>query len=229
MYASLLSKYLKQRDRATIEEPRDLGKALIKKHLEPSDIVRLHREALRECTTIPGAISSEEFGRSMSFLSEVLRSYGLAPLRPLLDASVTTRFVAQVLQELQAQAAISDVGRLRIGRRYADNVQGDLENCLQIFHMQGLGLLSLESIQRGDGKVIVRGKDLFEGVGKGLYPQDHFTRGFLSAVVSRLTGQEMNCEEISCQGRGDKRCLFVVSPVDPGPIPNLEEKLNRVT
>ncbi len=227
-YSKLLASFLKKRDTASLEEPRALGKELLKRLREPSEIINLHREALRQSSTVPGAISAEEYDLSLAFLAEVLRSYGLDPLRPLLEATVTSRFVAQVLRELESQSAIADVGRLRIGRRYADNIQGDLDNCLQIFQMQGLGALRIVAVSEEKGEIAIEGEDLFESVDKGSYPQDHFTRGFLAAVVTRLVGQKMNCEETTCQAKGDAVCRFVVSPVDSGPIENMKEKLSRV-
>jgi len=41
---------------------------------------------------------------------------------------------------------------------------------------------------------------------------DHYSRGMFAGFFSQLLGQEVVCEEMACQAKGDDTCEFVIMP-----------------
>lgn len=225
-YARLLRGYLHGDEQSALAALHALSGEFVNSHIGPDEVVVLHERALaEELAALPARQSGEASLHSLGFLRLALRGFGVDPLRAYLEAAVTNRFVGQILRQLEAEFHIPDVARVRIGRKYADNFEGDLGNYLDMFRLQGLGRLALESVDESHGELLFTGKDVFESYEPSEYPQDHFTRGFLARAVSALVGRPMNCEEIACRAQGAPECRFVVSPVTPGPIPDLRALL----
>lgn len=225
-YMALLADHLEREDDRALPALQALSGEFVRCQIGPEDVAAMHERALSELLPgFPTAQIALASLRSVTFLRYALRGFGVDPLRPYLETAVTNRFVGQILRELEAEFHIPDVARVRIGRKYAENFEGDLTNYLDMFRLQGLGNVALESIDEAHGELVFVGHDVFESYEASDYPQDHFTRGFLARTVSALTNREMNCEEVACQAQGTAECRFVVTPVVPGPIPNLRRLL----
>lgn len=225
-YRALLDDYLHRGGDRALQALQVLSGEFVRSYVGPEAVVAMHERALAEIfPTFPTAQVPEIALRSMTFLARAMRPFGLDPLQPYLEAAVTNRFVAQVLHDLEAEFHLPPVARAQMGRKYAQNFEGDLTNYLDTFRLQGLGQITLESVDEETGEVVFTGRGLFESYERADCPQDHFARGFLAEAVSRLVGRPMNCEEMSCQAQGASACHFVVSPVAPGPIPNLRQLL----
>ncbi|MBI3945638.1 MAG: hypothetical protein HY321_06955 [Armatimonadetes bacterium] len=225
-YGALLADYLRRGGDRVLPALQALGGEFVRCHLGPEAVVAMHERALAEIfPTLPSAQVSATALRSMAFLGIAMRTFGVETLQPYLEAAVTNRFVGQILRELEADFHLPEVARVRMGRKYADNFEGDLSNYLDTFRLQGLGHLALESVEEGTGEVVFTGQGIFESYEPSDCPQDHFARGFLARAVAALAGRPMNCEEIDCQAQGSPACRFVVTPVAPGPIANLRRLL----
>lgn len=225
-YLALLGDYLRREGERTLPALQALSSEFARLHIAPEDVAAMHERALAELLpAFPTAQAADAAIRSMAFLRLAVRGFGVDPLRPYLETAVTNRFVGQIFRELEAEFHIPDVARVAIGRKYADNFEGDLNNYLDMFRLQGLGTLTLESIDEQRGEIVFTGRDVFESYEAAEYPQDHFARGFLARAVSVLAGRPMNCEEVACQAQGAPECRFIVTPVTPGPIPNLRRLL----
>ncbi|MDH7568915.1 MAG: phosphatase RsbU N-terminal domain-containing protein [Armatimonadota bacterium] len=225
-YVALLGHYLRHSEEHPPSALRALGAEFVRCHIGPGAVAAMHERALAEhLPTLASTQVMDAALRSMRFLREALAGFGEDLLQPYIEATVTNRFVGRILRDLESEFHIPEVARMRMGRKYADNFEGDLANYLDTFRLQGLGFLELESVDEERGEVVFTGRDIFESEERCDYPQDHFTRGFLARAVSVLTQRPMNCEEVACEAKGAPRCRFVVSPVVPGPIPNLRRLL----
>ncbi len=225
-YRALLRDYLQREDDRAVAALQALSGEFMRCQIGPGDVVAMHERALGEhLPGLPSVQASDACLRSMTFLRLAMQGFGVDPLRPYLEASVTNRFVGQILRELETEFRMPDVARVAIGRKYADNFEGDLQNYLDMFRLQGLGNLSLDSVDDEQGEIVFTGHDIFESYEASDYPQDHFTRGFLARAVSLLTHRPMNCEEVDCQAQGASACRFVVTPVTPAPLPHLRRLL----
>ncbi|HHX39209.1 MAG TPA: hypothetical protein GX715_04525 [Armatimonadetes bacterium] len=226
-YRELLADYLESEEARALPALRLLSGEFIRCQIGPEEVAAFHERALSELLpALPGERIAPASIRAAAFLRLALRGFGVDPLRPYLETSVTSRFVGQILRELEAEFHLPDVARIRIGSKYAENFEGDLANYLDMFRLQGLGNLTLESVDEAHGELLFTGRDVFESYETSDYPQDHFTRGFLARAVSILARRQMNCEEVACQAQGAPECRFVVTPVAPGPIPNLRRLLD---
>ena len=225
-YRELLADYLESEEARALPALRLLSGEFIRCQIGPEEVAAFtSARAERVAACHPGERIAPASIRAAAFLRLALRA-GVDPLRPYLETSVTSRFVGQILRELEAEFHLPDVARIRIGSKYAENFEGDLANYLDMFRLQGLGNLTLESVDEAHGELLFTGRDVFESYETSDYPQDHFTRGFLARAVSILARRQMNCEEVACQAQGAPECRFVVTPVAPGPIPNLRRLLD---
>lgn len=81
------------------------------------------------------------------------------------------------------------------------------------------GWLNLEDVEVDDQKteVVITAKNCFETLkyaGHADKPVCHYIRGFLCGFVESAFGMEsLRCDEVSCQGRGDEICKFVLKPM----------------
>ncbi|HOQ29068.1 MAG TPA: phosphatase RsbU N-terminal domain-containing protein [Armatimonadota bacterium] len=226
-YRDLLAGYLEGGESQVMPALKLLSGEFIRCQIGPEEVAAFHERALKELLpTLPEERVAPASLQAAAFLRLALRGFGVDPLRPYLETSVTSRFVGQILRELEAEFHLPDVARIRIGSKYAENFEGDLANYLDMFRLQGLGNLTLKSVDEAHGELLFTGRDVFESYEASDYPQDHFTRGFLARAVSVLTRRQMNCEEVACQAQGAPECRFVVTPVAPGPIPNLRRLLD---
>ncbi|NLC57919.1 MAG: hypothetical protein GX774_13870 [Armatimonadetes bacterium] len=226
-YLALLGDYLRREDDRALPAVRALSGEFARRQVGPEEVVAMHEQALAELLpAFPTALAAELAVRSMTFLRLAMRGFGLEPLRPYLETAVSSRFVCQIFRELETAFHLPDAARVAIGRKYADNFEGDLANRLDMFRLQGLGNLELAGVDEEHGELLFVGHDLFESQEEAEYPQDHFARGFLAQTVTTLVGRPMNCEEIACRAQGAAECRFVVTPVAPGPIANLRRLLD---
>jgi len=221
-YGRLLQRFFDEGEESVQTEVASLARDLIREKNSPEDVVSLHRES------VAGMNDPVRLRDSFRFLQLLMRIYGIDPLGELVQASVTTSFVARILRDLEGEVGITEVGRMRVGARYAQDIEGNLQNFLDMFHLQGLGRLAFVKVDPEAPSLVFYGEDLFESWGPSAYPQDHFTRGFLATVISRLLGEGMNCEEVACQAQGDPRCRFVVSPVRADSVIDLSLATERV-
>jgi len=100
----------------------------------------------------------------------------------------------------------------KAGRSYAQRLNGDLKTCLEQFATAGLGKIELEDGTQKNRQAVFKGSNLLQGIDtNSSRAVDEFTRGFLAGVVSRLSGVEVNCEEIECVAKGDTSCRFAVT------------------
>ncbi|MDI6703936.1 MAG: hypothetical protein QME40_04610 [bacterium] len=164
--------------------------------------------------------------------SEVLTKSGTKMITDLLmkwkEATVTRRFMGELLSDFVEETSASSISMFNIGKRFSERIEGNLKDHLDTFKGYGLGTLELEEIDEEEGEVSFVGRNLFESYKRSDYPQDHFAKGFLAKTVSKLAGvPEMNCEEMECVARGDEICRFIVCPTKRLKIMGLRKSLEK--
>lgn len=124
----------------------------------------------------------------------------------------TKKQVINLIQAFTEEAEAVMPGLIeRTGRGYAMKLAGDLEQGLAEFNHTGLGSLVLDNCNLEKGPALFVGQGLLQGSGgQSDIAVDSFTKGFLAGLVSRLSGVDVNCEEMTCVAKGDEQCTFIV-------------------
>ncbi|MFQ5838752.1 MAG: V4R domain-containing protein [Thermoplasmata archaeon] len=84
-------------------------------------------------------------------------------------------------------------------------------------HFRSTGLFSLDhvKIDRTEGTATVRVTNNFETIpfeGSAETPVCHFLRGLLCGIMEKVLQEEdLICDEMKCQAKGDDRCEIVIS------------------
>lgn|GEM_PF-3460237 len=136
----------------------------------------------------------------------------LCPSKEKYQNFFTKKQVIRLIQTFTEEAEIVNPGLIeRTGRSFAQGLQGNLEQGLAEFRRTGLGTLNLENINLEKNRALFVGQELLQGsAGQSEVAVDSFTKGFISGLVGRLTGVDVNCEEMTCTAKGDERCTFVL-------------------
>lgn len=94
---------------------------------------------------------------------------------------------------------------------------------VEAYRQSGYGDIQVVNFDLVKPEARLRGTDLLEstaarksGVFRSPRAVDHYSRGTFAGLVSQLLGQEVICEELRCQYRGDEACEFVVMPFGGG-------------
>lgn len=104
-----------------------------------------------------------------------------------------------------------------------DNMEEFEETMPGILIETGLG--RARSLVADDEKVIISFEESVEAGAMGrssTEPTCHFTRGYLSGVVSTLFGRRWECEERSCISKGDELCVHKLVPSKEDYVPEAE-------
>ena len=178
-------------------------------------------------------MSPEKIQRTSDYrVEELLRSsegvLSLQATRAVLMTQAAYAFMMGVLREHAPHAlkyAFYDMG-YRMGEdlmgALADRVEdpeGAFRYLVETYRQAGYGNLEVRHFDIGRPEVRLAGTNLFEvatarqaGVYRGPRCVDHYSRGMFAGFMSKLLGEEVACEEIACQFRGDERCEFLVLP-----------------
>ncbi len=90
---------------------------------------------------------------------------------------------------------------------------------VETYKQAGYGEIEVVEFDLAKPQARLLGRNLLEASAareSKIYPTpravDHYSRGMLAGLFSRLLAQEVICEEVKCQYRGDEYCEFVVLP-----------------
>lgn len=103
------------------------------------------------------------------------------------------------------------------------NPERTLLTMIDNFQRMGYGRLEVTKYDLSKPEIEVRGTHLFEtdlareaGIFRTPRAVSHYTRGVLGGFVSCLLGEEVICEELQSEYRGDGFSLFVIVPYQAG-------------
>lgn len=103
------------------------------------------------------------------------------------------------------------------------NLSVDMETLVRLgistFTQAGYGHFELVEYDLDQRYIRIIGKNLFEaslsneiGIYRTPRTVDHYSRGMFAGLFSKLLGEEVVCEEMRCEARGEEACEFVVMP-----------------
>ena len=103
------------------------------------------------------------------------------------------------------------------------NPERTLLKMIDNFQRMGYGRLEVTKYDLSKPEIEVRGTHLFEtdlareaNIFRTPRAVSHYTRGVLAGFVSCLLGEEVICEELQSEYRGDESSLFVIVPYQAG-------------
>ena len=154
----------------------------------------------------------------------------LGPVRAVVTTQAAYVFMMKVLHEHAPHAlkyAFYDMG-YRVGEDLMSAIpvsgrdpEDAFRHVVETYRQAGYGNLEVLEFDLSQAEARLAGTDLFEtavaresGVYRTPRCVDHYSRGIFAGFMSNLLGQEVICEEIACQYRGDARCEFMVLPYD---------------
>ncbi len=154
----------------------------------------------------------------------------LGPARAILVTEQAYVFLLRVIHEHAPQVvkyAFYDMG-YRAGEQLmvaldarARNPEQAFRHFVRTYTEAGYGSIEVTSFDLSKPEATLRGTNLFEaglvgeaGICRSPRTVDHYSRGMFAGFLSALLGQDVVCEEMACQFRGDEACEFVILPFD---------------